>query len=823
MTNITGKDKTAEETIEYFSKTLAELGLELEFTQILNPVPNLYSVILQDKNIPYIQTNGKGTTLEAAKASAYGEMAERYLNQSFFEDFYLGKDISEGEVVRYPDEVWVPYHENIAQLYTLLRQAKNLEFDNKLNQDSDEYDDDDDEYEYDDNDEYEYDDNDEYEYDDNDEYEYDDNDEYEYDDNNENKFDNECKNKKDCNFSANDIKELFETKLSKSEIASFMEHLPDPREMTIPDYFKNASFNLPPYNRLFDKEIKNIIDQFLTLGFPLTDMVSASPERGMCCLNMKCETNPKKSALFPIRLLEITHLSNGLCAGNTEYEAKVQGISEIFERYIRRIIYFGQNSFSDAYFKEVKNTTLSSEINKPYFPQYDIKAIIKDYPTCGKIITDLDALGFSVTCYDMSLEGLMPVVGSLIKKKGTNLYKLSIASHPVCEIALERTLTECFQGVELNNLDFAELDVDNLISQILNSDDNKIPPEKQKFNNDVFEVTQDKRKLINFEYVITSDTVLNNLGIDALSTLSTSHDLYPANFKRLTSFAKEDLLENSYVTSLFKKKVYIPGNFLENYSVGGGIIDEDFFYKKPIYKLTNWGLDKNSTTKDQFNYLLKLIKNLKLKLYSYDASYKDIKAYRLVIPGLSEIIPPELSELHDNLYDVSVAKDLTKLPTFSNEDYLKFCHKLFASPSSLSYPISSMLGLFSSESNPYNKMEVGDFLNLATTYPNPKKNLISFTVNSQSLPMSDAPLSKYIKTILNIRKTALFTKKAYKTALKAIQDSTNDETFKLCSDLALNGAPYTFFPDLGENFENYTPQRKLVELYKIMLQKRMEK
>ena len=124
MTNITGKDKTAEETIEYFSKTLAELGLELEFTQILNPVPNLYSVILQDKNIPYIQTNGKGTTLEAAKASAYGEMAERYLNQSFFEDFYLGKDISEGEVVRYPDEVWVPYHENIAQF--LLYQASNL-------------------------------------------------------------------------------------------------------------------------------------------------------------------------------------------------------------------------------------------------------------------------------------------------------------------------------------------------------------------------------------------------------------------------------------------------------------------------------------------------------------------------------------------------------------------------------------------------------------------------------------------------------------------------------------------------------------------------
>ena len=87
MTQIYGKDAQAEDTINNFAQTLAEFGLELEFSNIMNPTEGLYSVILSDKNNPSISTNGKGTSLIAAKASAYGEMAERFLNQPFFEDY----------------------------------------------------------------------------------------------------------------------------------------------------------------------------------------------------------------------------------------------------------------------------------------------------------------------------------------------------------------------------------------------------------------------------------------------------------------------------------------------------------------------------------------------------------------------------------------------------------------------------------------------------------------------------------------------------------------------------------------------------------------
>ena len=58
MTQIYGKDAQAEDTINNFAQTLAEFGLELEFSNIMNPTEGLYSVILSDKNNPRISTNG---------------------------------------------------------------------------------------------------------------------------------------------------------------------------------------------------------------------------------------------------------------------------------------------------------------------------------------------------------------------------------------------------------------------------------------------------------------------------------------------------------------------------------------------------------------------------------------------------------------------------------------------------------------------------------------------------------------------------------------------------------------------------------------------
>ncbi|MCT7656617.1 YcaO-like family protein [Oceanimonas sp. NS1] len=66
------------------------------------------SVHIRDKDCPLCFTNGKGATKKAALASALGEYFERLATNYFFADFYLGRDIAEGDFVHYPNEKWFP-------------------------------------------------------------------------------------------------------------------------------------------------------------------------------------------------------------------------------------------------------------------------------------------------------------------------------------------------------------------------------------------------------------------------------------------------------------------------------------------------------------------------------------------------------------------------------------------------------------------------------------------------------------------------------------------------------------------------------------------
>ena len=51
-------------------------------------------------------SNGKGATKDAALCSALGEYLERLSTNYFYNDYYLGEDIGEGEFVHYPNEKW---------------------------------------------------------------------------------------------------------------------------------------------------------------------------------------------------------------------------------------------------------------------------------------------------------------------------------------------------------------------------------------------------------------------------------------------------------------------------------------------------------------------------------------------------------------------------------------------------------------------------------------------------------------------------------------------------------------------------------------------
>ena len=147
---------------------------------------------------------------------------------------------------------------------------------------------------------------------------------------------------------------------------------------------------------------------------------------------IKQSTNEK--TYIPINILSNLFASNGLATGNTANEAKVQALSEIFERH-------------------VKIKIIKEGLSLPKFPD----EIIKSFPKVYKDAQTLRDLGYIIEVLDASLGGIFPVTAiSLINPKNSTLF-VSFGAHPILEVSLERTMTELMQGRDLDNLDAFEI------------------------------------------------------------------------------------------------------------------------------------------------------------------------------------------------------------------------------------------------------------------------------------------------------------------------------------------------------------------------------
>ena len=142
----------------------------------------------------------------------------------------------------------------------------------------------------------------------------------------------------------------------------------------------------------------------------------------------------KESVYIPINILSNLYVSNGLATGNTPLEAKVQALSEIFERYAKIAI--------------IKNGYAL-----PKFPD----EVVKSFPKVYEDVKALQKLGYKIEVLDASLGGQFPVTAiSLINPKNATLF-VSFGAHPILEVSLERTMTELMQGRLLENLDSFEV------------------------------------------------------------------------------------------------------------------------------------------------------------------------------------------------------------------------------------------------------------------------------------------------------------------------------------------------------------------------------
>lgn len=299
QTFIPGKDAALEESIEKFQQKLTALGFNIEEASWLNPVPNVWSVHIRDKDCPQCFSNGKGASKKAALASALGEYFERLSTNYFWTDFYLGQDIANGDFVHYPNEKWFPIEDE-----ALLPQG------------------------------------------------------------------------------------ILDDRL--------FEHF-DPNQELTPEL--------------------------------LVDLQSGNYERGIVALPYVRQSD-QQTVYIPQSIISNLYVSNGMSAGNSQFEARVQGLSEVFERY-------------------VKNKIIAEAISLPLIPQ----EVMARYPSIQAAIDKLEQEGFPILAYDASLGGKYPVICVILLNPNNGTCFASFGAHPKFQVALERTVTELLQGRSLKDLD----------------------------------------------------------------------------------------------------------------------------------------------------------------------------------------------------------------------------------------------------------------------------------------------------------------------------------------------------------------------------------
>ncbi len=295
-----GKDASLEESISRFRTTLKNLGLEIIEIDWLNPLPHVFSVHVELAECPIIYSNGKGSSHDAALASALGELFERLATHMEFSDFFLGLNNSNAPFVQFLDEKWTPIKTD------------------------------------------------------------------------------------------------------------------DPH---LPQDILNASLR-----KFYCQQTGLVLED-------LVDLQSSSFSRGVCSIPFANARNGE-IVYFPVNLLDNLYGSNGMSAGNTEYEALVQGLSEIIERYVKKEI-------------------IKKGLALPTIPQ----EVINRCPKSAQTLNELQGGGLKAVCYDASLGGRFPVVCVVLFNERNGTCFASFGAHPIFEVALDRTLTELMQGRTFSDLD----------------------------------------------------------------------------------------------------------------------------------------------------------------------------------------------------------------------------------------------------------------------------------------------------------------------------------------------------------------------------------
>ncbi len=125
-------------------------------------------------------------------------------------------------------------------------------------------------------------------------------------------------------------------------------------------------------------------------------------------------------------LIDVLCGSNGLCAGNTPEEAMLQGLCEIAERYSMRQFY------------------LDSTLSLSRIPESELERL-----PVYSLIQNIRESGYELQIKDATLGGVLPVVVLVLFNKKQSGYILNWGASPILSVAIERCITEVFQGANI--------------------------------------------------------------------------------------------------------------------------------------------------------------------------------------------------------------------------------------------------------------------------------------------------------------------------------------------------------------------------------------
>lgn len=172
------------------------------------------------------------------------------------------------------------------------------------------------------------------------------------------------------------------------------------------------------------------VKDFLNVDLSPTQMLAQfSNEDGKVpcipCFNL----HTGKADWFPNDIRLRVYGSNGCAAGNSIEETIVQALSEVVERHHQ-------------------NEILLKDLTPPDVPE----EVLQQCETAYKIIGYVRSKGFQVVVKDCSLGMKFPVVCACFIHQATGKYHTHFGAYPVFEIALERALTETFQGRSISTI-----------------------------------------------------------------------------------------------------------------------------------------------------------------------------------------------------------------------------------------------------------------------------------------------------------------------------------------------------------------------------------